>query len=84
MTDELKRYKSPLGDEIIGVLEVVRGCANINGFYQDGSPQYAGGTTMYWDEQKPVVDEDGGMIYLDELGAEWKFSDLVEFQEETE
>lgn len=70
------RFLSPNGHAIIGVLETVPGRANAAEYDADGVPEYSGGTEVFWDDQKPVM-EDGSRIYLCDDGERWRFDQLV-------
>ena len=54
--------------EVRGTLESVKGVALASGIDADGSPIYMGGTEMWWDEQRIVVDPHGAAIWVDENG----------------
>lgn len=71
--------------EIIGTLDLVPGRANLNGATRlpDGTLDidWAGETTMFWDDQKTVqrrIDDGHPLenIYLDEDGNEYLESEL--------
>lgn len=66
--------------QIVGIKQMTPGCAAISGFNDDGSPEYAGGTTMYWDNQKDMPGPDGGTIYICEDGEEHTAAE-IEFRE---
>lgn len=66
---------------ITGIKEVVTCTANIDGFNEDGSPCYSGGSDPHWDDQKPVVGVDGGNIYLCCDGEEYRMDEL-EFRDD--
>ncbi|MGQ7794496.1 hypothetical protein ACUN0C_18990 [Faunimonas sp. B44] len=68
-------WKSPSGAEIVGTLERLMGCANINDITDDGEPVYSGDTKIWWDEQRTVL-RDGQMLFVDENGDEWIFAEL--------
>ncbi|MCO5145399.1 MAG: hypothetical protein M9895_04365 [Aquamicrobium sp.] len=72
----MKTYLSPDGSEILGTLETLIGRAEIIGINDDGTPEYQGGTEVFWNAQK-TVRRDGQIVYLDEAGREWTFDELV-------
>lgn len=69
------RY-SPNGSLIIGLLESVPCTATISGFYKNNSHEYAGGTEIHWDDQKPILDADGQLQYVDENGDTWALNQI--------
>lgn len=80
----MKRYESPNGTAIIGILETVICRADINGISADGSAvEYAGNTEVFWDEQKPVS-RNGSFVFLDTDGAEWAFDQIKEVHDDNE
>jgi hypothetical protein len=72
-----KNYIAPNGNTIVGILESVTCVAAIEGLDAQGMPVYAGGSEVFWDEQKPVL-RNGGFVFLDESGDEWAFAQLTE------
>lgn len=77
------QFKSPTGSKIVGTLETLKGVASVSGFNDDGSPIYAGGTTIDWDSQQTVMGQ-GGIIYVDDDGQEWVRADLTAVHDEEE
>lgn len=77
------RFKSPSGSPIVGTYERLTARANATEYSATGEPDYAGDTEVFWDEQKTVM-RDGSMIYLDEDGMEWIFTDLIPDTDEEE
>lgn len=71
--------KSPTGSEIVGVLERVPGCAEIEFTNLNGEFEYGGNTDMFWEEQRPY--EDDRTIFLDDEGTE-RYLEELEFSEE--
>jgi len=71
----MARYTTPDGTEIIGTLERVTARCEIHDIDDEGNPEYAGGTEIFWDAME-VVERDGKMIFLDETGEEWTFDQL--------
>lgn len=72
---ESKIYKSPTGSLIIGTLETTPCRCEIHGINEDGSPDYAGESKMFWDDTRPIM-RDNKILYLDEDGSEWTFDQL--------
>ncbi len=74
------------GKRIVGTLEIVTGRAEIGSWSrgQNGELEfeYAGGTEIFWDEQK-TVERDGQAVYLTEEGDEVLERD-IELVEEDE
>ncbi|MBC6714768.1 hypothetical protein H9Q09_01030 [Aurantimonas sp. DM33-3] len=70
-------FQSPTGSPIVGTMERLSGRANITGIDPETRvPEYAGGTDVFWDEAE-TVERDGEMVFLDEDGVSWVFSQLV-------
>jgi hypothetical protein len=68
--------------KIVATQERVYGIASLSGFDEHNQPVYAGGTSIDWDSQEPVINPDtGSVVYVDEYGDEHNESDL-EFREE--
>jgi hypothetical protein len=69
----------PNGERIVGVIESVLGCANVQCVHLNDKGEreieYAGGTKIFWDTQQPLDDE-RGRLWIDENGVEWPESDL--------
>lgn len=73
----MANYLSPTGNPIIGTLERLAGVANLTGIDPvTQEPEYSGGTTVWWDEQK-TVERDGKTVFVDQEGGEWTFDQLV-------
>lgn len=70
------RWLSPTGEGIQGTLERIRGVANIIGISDDGVPEYDGGTTVFWDEQRTMT-RHGKPLFLDRAGEVWTFDQLT-------
>lgn len=76
LTDpNIDTYRAPNGAEITGLFEVV--WARAHGTFDDsGEFAHEGGSTILWDEQKPVQ-RGGQNVYLDDSGNEWLESQIV-------
>jgi hypothetical protein len=72
-----RTWYSPQGTEIVGTLETITGRASIQDISDTGEPDYSGGTEVFWDEQKTVLNEAGQAIFLDENGEQWTFDQLT-------
>lgn len=72
----MKQYLSPTGSPIVGTLERITGRADIQGIHDDGTPEYAGNTEIFWDDQATVM-RDGKLVFLDFDGGEWTFDELT-------
>lgn len=70
------KFTSPTGSEIIGTLETIPGVAAAEEFDAAGKPEYSGSTEVDWDNQK-TIERNGSLVYVDDDGAEWLFSDLT-------
>lgn len=70
------RFLSPNGSPIVGTYEVVYARADATDYEADGTPNHDGYTEVFWDTQKTVT-RGGEIVYLDEDGEEWVFSDLI-------
>lgn len=75
------RQKST-GAQIIGTYERVDGYAELDGFDEQGEPNYTGSTEIWWDNQETIRDDfTSAPLYvtenLDVIGA-----DEVEFYDE--
>jgi len=70
------RLIAPDGSEIIGTLERVPGVAQASSFDEDGTPNYEGGTELYWDDQRTVM-RNGSMVYVTEDGMEFTLDQLT-------
>lgn len=78
----MANYLSPTGSPITGTLERLSGRAEISSIDEaTGTPEYSGGTDIFWDEQR-TVERDGKIIYLDEAGDQWTFDQLVPEEDE--
>lgn len=77
------KFHAPNGKEIVRILESVPVGANISGISEDGDTvYYAGGSNVYWDDQKPVHRPGPfSFVYLDEDGAEYTFDQLTKGEE---
>lgn len=71
-----KNYYSPNGSRIVGTSDTVACRAEIFGIEDDGTPEYAGETEVFWDEQK-TLERDSRILFLDEDGDEWTFDQLT-------
>ena len=80
MSRHIFQYKSPNGSAIVGTLEIVTCRVDIHGIDENGEPSFAGGSTMFWDEQRPV-ERDGKPLFLDEDGFEWTLDQLIRVSE---
>jgi hypothetical protein len=69
-------YRAPTGALILGTFERVDCRCEIHGVNDDGTPDYAGSSAMFWDETHPV-ERDGKPLFLDEKGEQWTFDQLV-------
>lgn len=58
-----------------GTLEVVHGRAEFTEPEEDGSVEYTGETSIFWDEQRPV-EREGKTVLLCSSGHEWLAEDL--------
>jgi hypothetical protein len=80
---------APNGKRIIGRLEELSARAEIteNSFYRDDDGNldwdWTGHTEVFWDGQRPIKDEHGRDIFLDDEGNEWA-EDQLTFTEEKE
>lgn len=59
------------GEEADGVLERLSCCAYIEKDRETGEYQYAGETDMWWDEQRPILTEDGRYQLVCHNGHDW-------------
>lgn len=64
------QYRTPKDTVIIGSLDVCPCRAEIQFFFEDGLPEYEGGTKMFYDDQR-TRQRDGKDLYLDDEGDEW-------------
>jgi hypothetical protein len=78
-----RRYKAPNGIEISGTSEILPATALIDSINDDGTPNYAGESKLWWDDQKTKT-RDGKILFVDESGEEWTFDQLTPIQEEGE
>lgn len=69
-------YRAPTGALILGTYERTECRVEILGIKDDGTPEYAGGSEMFWDETHPI-ERDGKPLFLDEKGESWTFDQLV-------
>lgn len=72
----LRQLFAPNGKRIVASLETMQGEAEINGFHDDGTPDYEGTTEVWWDSQRTVTQDHGAgpkAIFIDEDGGEWTF-----------
>lgn len=76
-----RKYASPTGSPIIGTADIAPCRANIVGIHPDGTPEYAGDTTIFWDDQTTKT-RDRKPLFLDEGGEEWTFDQLTPVEEE--
>lgn len=72
---------SPTSTTIVGLLESCPGRSNISSEITrkpDGTFEfeYAGGTEMFWDDQR-TVEREGQRVFLDEDGDEWLERELI-------
>jgi hypothetical protein len=72
----MKQLYAPNGNLIVGTLETIKGRANVTGWNDDRSPEYAGSTEIFWDDQR-TVQRDGNIICLDEDGEEYPFNECT-------
>jgi hypothetical protein len=55
--------------------------AIIDGINDDGTPEYCGESDVDWDSQKPLLNAEGKIQYIDANGQMWTFDQLVENEE---
>lgn len=80
----MAQFKSPTGPTIRGTLETVSGVALVSSIDpKTGEVEYEGDTEIFWDEQKTVA-RDGKVIFVDTIGDEWTFDQLVPEDDEAE
>lgn len=72
-----KQLYTPHGDIITGTLEVVERRCGIDGFLDNGEPNYTGNNEYFDDDAKQVV-RDGQPIYLDDDNTEWPANQLLD------
>jgi hypothetical protein len=80
----LAQFVSPKGVSIVGTYEKVPAAAGIIDIDpKTGVPEYDGsGSTLFWDDQKQVVNYAGKRLYLDEDGNAWPFDQLKRVENE--
>lgn len=77
------RFKSPNGSPIVGTYDTIQALARATEFSENGEPEYTGDTEVFWDTQETITRDDH-IVYLDDDGDEWLFSDLVPDTDEEE
>lgn len=81
---------SPTGSEITAKLERVYGDAIINGFDENGEPEYASEIEVNWDSQEGVTTTEAGLkiaqeypddhVYIDDNREQWAKSQLFDYR----
>ena len=66
--------------EVIGTLEELRGVSYAFSLNDDGSPEYAGETRVWWDGQRTVM-RDGQRVWVEEDSTEHLQSQIEERKE---
>jgi len=74
-----KTYLSPNGVAIIGTSDHVFVTARIKGIWEDGTPEYEGGSDIHWDTQESAHGDD--IVFVDDDGNGWTFRQLVPQEE---
>jgi len=77
----MKNYQSPNGSAIVGTYDLVPATARIDGIHDDGTPEYAGESDVWWDDQK-TQERDGKILYVDEDAKTWTFDQLTAIPDE--
>lgn len=78
----MANYVSPNGHPIIGTKEQIPGVGLITGIEPDGTPIYGGATDIDWDDQKPVRDGEGKILFVDSQRRCWTFEQLTMVDDE--
>lgn len=79
----MQAFNKATGLPIRGTLETVRGRAEISEDSWTRKPDgtlgydYAGDTTIWWDEQRTVTNDDGADLFIDEQGNECTADGIV-------
>jgi len=66
--------------QVVGTLETIQGVAIAFGLNEDGSPEYAGETKIWWDDQRTII-RDGERIWVDDAGTEYPQSQIESREE---
>ena len=75
------KYQAPNGELIVGMVEAIPATAFVNGLDDSGFPEYAGGSSIHWDDQKPIT-RLGKLIYRCNGGSDWTFDQLTKVEDE--